>query len=49
MKDEGGGLFYVEDEVILAEGRERVDREDVECKQRGVATKIEAVIYYVFW
>lgn len=48
LRDEWGGLFYVEDEVILAEGLELVDREDVECKRRGVAIEIEAVIYYVF-
>lgn len=47
LRDEGGGFFNVEDEVVLAEGLQFVDREDVECKRRGVAIKIEAVIYYV--
>ena len=40
-------LVVHEDEVILAEGLQLVDGEDVQGKRRGVAIKIEAVIYNV--
>lgn len=47
-RDERGSLIDVEDEVVLAEGLQLVDWEDVEGKRGRVAIKIEAVIYYVF-